>query len=50
MEQFAQIVRLVAEGRIVVPIDAVYPLERLAEAYERLAGGHVRGKIVVVTR
>jgi NADPH:quinone reductase-like Zn-dependent oxidoreductase len=50
MEQFAEIVRLVAEGRIVVPLEAVYPLERLAEAYERLEAGHVRGKLVTVTR
>ncbi|GAA4181056.1 NADP-dependent oxidoreductase [Gryllotalpicola koreensis] len=50
MEQFAEIVRLVADGAIAVPIEAVYPLERLAEAYEHLETGHVRGKIVAVTR
>lgn len=49
MEQFAQIVDLVAEGRIVMPIEAVYPLERVVEAYERLQAGHVRGKLIVVT-
>ena len=49
MDQFAEIVRLVAEGRITVPLDAVYPLERLVEAYARLEAGHVRGKLVVVT-
>ena len=48
MEQFGEIVRLVAEGRITVPIEAVYPLERLVEAYVRLEAGHVRGKLVVV--
>ncbi|WP_022881758.1 NADP-dependent oxidoreductase [Gryllotalpicola ginsengisoli] len=47
-EQFAEVVRLVAEGRVVVPIEAVYPLERIREAYDRLEGGHVRGKLVVV--
>jgi NADPH:quinone reductase-like Zn-dependent oxidoreductase len=47
-EQFAEIVRLVADGRIRLPIEAVYPVERIAEAYDRLAGGHVRGKLVVV--
>ncbi|AYG04499.1 NADP-dependent oxidoreductase [Gryllotalpicola protaetiae] len=50
MEQFAEIVRLVADGSITVPIEAVYPIERVAEAYARLEAGHVRGKIVVVTR
>ncbi|GAA4164532.1 NADP-dependent oxidoreductase [Gryllotalpicola daejeonensis] len=50
MQQFAEIVRLVADGSIVVPIEAVYPLERVAEAYARLEAGHVRGKLVVVTR
>lgn len=49
-EQFAEIVRLVAERRITVPIDSVYPLEGLVEAYARLEAGHVRGKLVVVTR
>jgi NADPH:quinone reductase-like Zn-dependent oxidoreductase len=49
MEQFAEITRLVAEGRITVPIEAVYPLERLGEAYARLESGHVRGKVVVTT-
>jgi len=49
MEQFAEITRLVAEGSITVPIEAVYPLERLGEAYARLESGHVRGKVVVTT-
>lgn len=49
MEQFAEIVRLVADGSITVPIEAVYPLERLAEAFALLEAGHVRGKVVVVT-
>jgi len=50
MEQFAEVVRLVADGAITVPVDAVYPLERLAEAYEHLETGHVRGKVIAVTR
>jgi NADPH:quinone reductase-like Zn-dependent oxidoreductase len=50
MEQFGEIVRLVADGQVTVPIEAVYPIERLAEAYARLETGHVRGKLVAVTR
>lgn len=50
MGQFAEIVRLVADGSITVPIEAVYPIERVAEAYAHLEAGHVRGKVVVVTR
>ena len=50
LEQFTEIVRLVADGSIRVPIEAVYPIERAVEAYARLEAGHVRGKVVVVTR
>ncbi|MCL2516871.1 MAG: NADP-dependent oxidoreductase [Microbacteriaceae bacterium] len=50
MEQFAEVVRLVAEGRVVVPIEAVFPVERVVDAYALLQTGHVRGKVVVVTR
>jgi NADPH:quinone reductase-like Zn-dependent oxidoreductase len=28
-------------------VEEVYPLERAAEAHERLEGGHVRGKLVL---
>ncbi|MFC4243079.1 NADP-dependent oxidoreductase [Gryllotalpicola reticulitermitis] len=49
MQQFAEIVRLVADGRIAVPIQAIYPIERLVDAYARLEAGHVRGKLIVVT-
>ena len=38
------------EGHIHVQIAAEYPLERAAEAYRDLAGGHTRGKIVVTVR
>ncbi len=50
MEQYAEIVRLVADGSVRVPIEAIYPIERLVEAYQHLENGHVRGKVVVVTR
>jgi NADPH:quinone reductase-like Zn-dependent oxidoreductase len=37
----------VADGEIVLPIDSVFPLERVVEAYSRLRAGHLRGKIVL---
>ena len=39
---------LVAEGGLTVPIAAVYPLDRVREAFERLEQGHLRGKVVLV--
>ncbi|MCU1533586.1 MAG: NADP-dependent oxidoreductase [Glaciihabitans sp.] len=42
-----ELAHLVAEGRVTIPIDSVYPLERVREAYERLIDGHVRGKIIL---
>jgi NADPH:quinone reductase-like Zn-dependent oxidoreductase len=38
---------LVAEGRLRPHVEAAYPLERAAEAHERIEGGHVRGKLVL---
>jgi NADPH:quinone reductase-like Zn-dependent oxidoreductase len=38
---------LVQEGRLKPHVEAVYPLERAAEAHERLESGHVRGKLVL---
>lgn len=37
----------VARGDLRIWIDEVYPVEDAVEAYERLAGGHVRGKLVL---
>ena len=39
---------LIAAGELEAPIAATYPLTRVREAYELLARGHVRGKIVLV--
>jgi NADPH:quinone reductase-like Zn-dependent oxidoreductase len=39
---------LVADGRLEVPIAAVYPLDLVREAFERLEEGHLRGKVVLV--
>ncbi|MFC0682177.1 NADP-dependent oxidoreductase [Lysobacter korlensis] len=43
-----RLAELVAEGRLTVPIAAVYPLDRVRSAFERLEQGHLRGKIVLV--
>lgn len=39
----------IAAGAIVSPIDSVYTLDDVASAYRRLAGGHLRGKILLRT-
>jgi NADPH:quinone reductase-like Zn-dependent oxidoreductase len=38
---------LVNDGRLRPHVEATYPLERAAEAHERLESGHVRGKLVL---
>ena len=38
---------LVAEGSLRPHVEATYPLDRAAEAHERLEQGHVRGKLVL---
>jgi NADPH:quinone reductase-like Zn-dependent oxidoreductase len=48
-DDLAAVAALIASGEIDLPIDSIYPLERVAEAYERLIAGHLRGKIVLVT-
>jgi NADPH:quinone reductase-like Zn-dependent oxidoreductase len=40
---------LLAEGRVVVPIHATYPLDRAQEAYDAFAAGGKFGKIVLLT-
>jgi NADPH:quinone reductase-like Zn-dependent oxidoreductase len=44
----AEVAALVASGAIEVPIAATYPLERVRDAYERLADRTTHGKIVLV--
>ena len=44
----AQLAALIAAGELDVPITAAYPLAQVRDAYERLAGGHIRGKIVLL--
>lgn len=50
IDDLAELGRAVAAGEIVVPIEAVFPLERVREAYAHLRAGHLRGKIVLVTQ
>jgi NADPH:quinone reductase-like Zn-dependent oxidoreductase len=49
LDDLAGLASLIAVGEVVYPIDSVFPLERVGEAYERMLAGHLRGKIVLVT-
>ena len=40
---------LTEEGKLEVVIEEAFPLERLAQAQERLRAGRVSGKLVLVT-
>ncbi len=44
----AEMVDLVASGRITVPVAATYPLEQVQEAYAQLEERHTRGKIALI--
>jgi NADPH2:quinone reductase len=50
IEEFEKLGRAVVSARLKVPIAAEYPLADAAKAHERLAAGHVLGKIVLRTR
>jgi NADPH:quinone reductase-like Zn-dependent oxidoreductase len=43
----AEMARLVASGRVTVPIAATYPLDRVRAAYDELEKRHTHGKIVL---
>ncbi len=45
--ELAQIAKLVADGRVKVMIDRVFPLKKAAEAHRYLEKGRVRGKIAL---
>jgi NADPH:quinone reductase-like Zn-dependent oxidoreductase len=45
----ATAVPLLAEGRLRVPVDSVFPLERCSDAYHRLASPGKLGKIILTT-
>ena len=44
----AELAGLIAAGELEVPIAAAFPLDRVQDAYRRLAEGHVLGKIVLL--
>jgi len=48
--EFRRLNRAVEEARLQVPIAAAFPLAEAAKAHERLAAGHVLGKIVLRIR
>ena len=37
-----------ADGRLDMPVAATYPLDRVQDAYREVAGGDVRGKVVLI--
>jgi NADPH:quinone reductase-like Zn-dependent oxidoreductase len=47
-EVLAELAALIDKGELEVPIAAVYPLDRVQDAYRQLETGHTRGKIVLV--
>lgn len=47
VREFARLNRAIEAARLQVPIAAAYPLEQAAAAHQRLAEGHVLGKIVL---
>ena len=48
--QLVEIARLIDAGEVRPVLDAVLPLDRAREAFERGLAGHVRGKIVLRVR
>ena len=46
-EQLGQISRLLSQGRCRPVVDSVWELEEYEKAFERLDGGHAKGKVVV---
>lgn len=42
-----ELARLAAEKKITVPIDSVYKFADMKEAFGKVKGGHLRGKVVV---
>lgn len=45
--QLGEITKLVEQGKCRGFVDSVYPLEQWEEAFERLEGGHARGKVIL---
>jgi len=47
--QLAELGERIGRGEIVLPIDSVWPIERVVDAYRHLIDGRLRGKVVLVT-
>ncbi|MGO2660706.1 NADP-dependent oxidoreductase [Mycetocola reblochoni] len=47
IEQLRELVELIARGEVTVPIERVFPVDRVRDAYELLEAGHLRGKILL---
>jgi NADPH:quinone reductase-like Zn-dependent oxidoreductase len=50
VREFERLGRAVEEAKLQVPVAAAYPLAEAAKAHERLAAGHVLGKLVLRIR
>jgi NADPH:quinone reductase-like Zn-dependent oxidoreductase len=50
ISEFEKLGRAIEAAMLEVPIAATYPLAEAAKAHERLAKGHVLGKIVLGIR
>jgi NADPH:quinone reductase-like Zn-dependent oxidoreductase len=46
-DTLAELARLIAEGRLEIPIARVYPLTEVGAAYRELERRHTLGKIVL---
>jgi NADPH:quinone reductase-like Zn-dependent oxidoreductase len=44
----AELAGLIAADELELPIAATFPLDRVQDAYRRLEGGHILGKIVLL--
>jgi NADPH:quinone reductase-like Zn-dependent oxidoreductase len=49
-EHLEELGRMADAGQLRVPVARAFPLEQTAQAQELVAGGHVRGKVVVTVR
>jgi NADPH:quinone reductase-like Zn-dependent oxidoreductase len=47
MEALAEVAQLLAQNKLVIKVQT-FPFDRAAEAYRTSAGGHVRGKLVLI--
>jgi NADPH:quinone reductase-like Zn-dependent oxidoreductase len=46
-EKMERLAKLVDDGKLKIPVDKVYPLERGVEALDQVEHGRVRGKVVI---